>query len=93
LRQVGLELGVANLLEGSVQKAGDRIRVIVQLIDAGSDNHVWSETYDRELMDVFGVQSEIAQSIDTILKAKLSPSETHSLGESPTRALRPIRLI
>jgi TolB-like protein/Flp pilus assembly protein TadD len=85
LRQVGLELGVANLLEGSVQKAGDRVRVIVQLIDAGSDNHVWSETYDRELKDVFGVQSEIAQSIATALKAKLSPSETHSLGESPTR--------
>jgi TolB-like protein/Flp pilus assembly protein TadD len=85
LRQVGLELGVAKLLEGSVQKAGDRIRVIVQLIDAGSDNHVWSETYDRELKDVFGVQSEIAQSIATALKAKLSPSETHSLGESPTR--------
>jgi TolB-like protein len=85
LRQVGLELGVANLLEGSVQKAGDRVRVIVQLIDAGSDNHVWSETYDRELKDVFGVQSEIAQSIATALKAKLSPNETHSLGESPTR--------
>ena len=85
LRQVGLELGVTNLLEGSVQKAGDRIRVIVQLIDAGADNHVWSETYDRELKDVFGVQSEIAQSIATALRAKLSPGETHSLGESPTR--------
>jgi TolB-like protein len=85
LRQVGLELGVANLLEGTVQKARDRVRVIVQLIDAGSDNHVWSETYDRELKDVFGVQSEIAQSIASALKAKLSPSETHSLGESPTR--------
>ena len=85
LRQVGLELGVANLLEGGVQKAGDRVRVIVQLIDAGSDNHVWSETYDRELKDVFGVQSEIAQSISTALKAKLSPSEAHSLGEAPTR--------
>ena len=85
LRQVGQELGVVNLLEGSVQKAGDRIRVIVQLIDAGSDNHVWSETYDRELKDVFSVQSEIAQSIATALKAKLSPGETHALGESPTR--------
>jgi TolB-like protein/Flp pilus assembly protein TadD len=85
LRQVGLELGVTNLLEGSVQKAGDRIRVIVQLIDASGDNHVWSETYDRELKDVFGVQSEIAQSIATALRAKLSPGETHSLGKSPTR--------
>src|SRR5262249_58010441 len=84
LRQVGLELGVAKLLEGSVQKAGDRVRVIVQLIDAAGDNHVWSETYDRELKDVFGVQSEIAQSIATSLKTKLSSSETHSFGETPT---------
>jgi TolB-like protein/class 3 adenylate cyclase/Flp pilus assembly protein TadD len=84
LRQVGLELGVATVLEGSVQKAGDHVRVIAQLIDATSDNHLWSETYDRELKDIFGVQSEIAQSIATALKAKLSPNETHSLGELPT---------
>jgi hypothetical protein len=80
-----LELGVVNLLEGSVQKAGDRIRVIVQLIDANSDNHVWSETYDRELKDIFSVQSEIAQSIAAALKAKLSAGETNSLGTLPTR--------
>jgi serine/threonine-protein kinase len=85
LRQVGLELGVATVLEGSLQRAGDRIRVIVQLIDANSDNHVWSETYDRELKDIFGVQSEIAQSIAAALKAKLSPGETNSLGKLPTR--------
>src|SRR5262252_5330991 len=85
LRQVGLELGVATVLEGSLQRAGDRIRVIVQLIDANSDNHVWSETYDRELKDIFGVQSEIAQSIASALKAKLSPGETNSLGTLPTR--------
>jgi len=85
LRQVGLELGVATVLEGSLQRAGDRIRVIVQLIDANSDNHVWSETYDRELKDIFGVQSEIAQSIATALKAKLSPGETNSLETPPTR--------
>ena len=85
LRQVGLELGVANLLEGSVQRAGERVRVIAQLIDARSDNHLWSETCDRELKDVFGVQSEIAQSIATALTAKLSPSESQSLGERPTR--------
>src|SRR5215467_13417186 len=85
LRQVGLELGVATVLEGSLQRAGDRIRVIVQLIDANTDNHVWSETYDRELKDIFGVQSEIAQSIAVALKAKLSPDETNSLGTLPTR--------
>jgi len=85
LRKVGLELGVATVLEGSLQRVGDRIRVIVQLIDANSDNHVWSETYDRELKDIFGVQSEIAQSIASALKAKLSPDETNSLGTLPTR--------
>ena len=73
LRQVGEELGTATVLEGSVQKAGDRVRVIVQLIDASSDNHIWSETYDRELNDIFNVQSEIAQKIATALQAKLSP--------------------
>ena len=85
LRQVGLELGAASVLEGSVQKSGARVRVIVQLIDAASDAHVWSETYDRELKDIFGVQSEIAENVAMALKAKLSPSDAHSLGEVPTR--------
>ena len=85
LRQVGEELGAATVLEGSVQKAGDRVRVIVQLIDASSDNHIWSETYDRELNDIFNVQSEIAQKVATALQAKLSPADTQSLGEIPTR--------
>jgi TolB-like protein/Flp pilus assembly protein TadD len=85
LRQVGIELGAATVLEGSVQKSEGRVRVIVQLIDAASDAHIWSETYDRELKDIFSVQSEIAQNIATALKAKLSPSDAHSLGELPTR--------
>jgi TolB-like protein/Flp pilus assembly protein TadD len=85
LHQVGEELGTATVLEGSVQKVGDRVRVIVQLIDASSDNHIWSETYDRELNDIFNVQSEIAQKVATALQAKLSPADTQSLGEIPTR--------
>jgi len=85
LRQVGLQLGAATVLEGSVQKAGERVRVIVQLIDAGSDAHVWSETYDRELKDIFSVQSEIAQNIATALRAKLSANDAQSVGEVPTR--------
>ena len=85
LRQVGSELSVATLLEGSVQRSQDRVRVIVQLIDARSDHHLWSETYDRELKDIFAVQSEIAQSVAHSLRAKLSPGEAHSLGELPTQ--------
>ena len=86
LRQVGTELGVATILEGSVQRATDRVRVIVQLIDAASDAHLWSETYDRELKDIFSVQSEIAQNIATSLKAKLSPGDKQSLGQLPTQS-------
>jgi TolB-like protein len=85
LRQVGLELGAATVLEGSVQKAGERIRVIVQLIDAATDTHLWSETYDRELKDTFTVQSDIAQRVATALRARLSPDDEQSLAEAPTR--------
>ena len=85
LRQVGMELGAAHVLEGSVQKAGERVRVIVQLIDTLSDAHLWSETYDRELKDIFSVQSDIAQSIAIALKAKLPHSDKESLDEAPTR--------
>jgi len=86
LRQVATELGAATILEGSVQRAADRVRVIVQLIDAASDAHLWSETYDRELKDIFSVQSEIAQNIATSLKAKLSPGDKQSLGQLPTQS-------
>jgi TolB-like protein len=85
LRQVAAELGAATILEGSVQRAAERIRIIVQLIDATSDAHLWSETYDRDLKDVFSVQSEVAQKIATSLKAKLSPGDTESLAQTPTR--------
>jgi TolB-like protein/Tfp pilus assembly protein PilF len=86
LRQVATELGAATILEGSVQRATDRVRVIVQLIDATTDAHLWSDTYDRELKDIFSVQSEIAQKIATSLKTKLSADDKQSLGQLPTQS-------
>jgi len=85
LRQVAAELGVATVLEGSVQKAGDRARIIVQLIDAQTDTHLWSETYDRELKDIFSLESEVAQKIADSLKEKLTPEAAQSLEQVPTR--------
>jgi len=85
LRRVATELAVATVLEGSVQKADDRVRIIVQLIDAQSDAHLWSETYDRQLKDIFSVESEVAQSIAGALKAKLTLETAQSLDQVPTR--------
>ena len=74
-REIGQELGVANLVEGSVQHVGDHIRIHVQLIDTRTDFHLWAQTYDRELRDIFTLQNEIATSIADQLRAKISPSE------------------
>ncbi len=84
IAEIAKELAVAHILEGSVQKSANRIRVNVQLIDAATDNHLWAETYDRELDDVFAVQSEVAQKIAASLKAKLTPAERVALTTSPT---------
>jgi len=75
LREVAKELGVANLLEGSVQHAANRVRVFVQFVDARTDTHLWAERYDRELADVFAVESDIAKTIARELGARLSPAE------------------
>lgn len=72
IRQIAEELGVGNVMEGSVRRVGNRIRIVVQFIDAGTDRHIWTETYDRELTDVFAVQSEIAQKVAAALDATLS---------------------
>ena len=85
LKTVSRELGVATVLEGTVQRAGDRVRVNVQLIDARVDSHLWAKNYDRELKDVFAVQSEISQEIADALQAKLSPKEAGNLAVAPTR--------
>ena len=85
LKTVGAELGAARILEGSVQKSGDSVRVNVQLIDARSDTHLWAQTFDRKLENVFAVESEVAQQIADVLKAQLSPRETQALAQAPTR--------
>ena len=79
------ELGVATVLEGTVQKAGDKVRVNVQLLDARSDTHLWAKSYDRNLSDIFTVESDVAQEIADALQAKLSPSQAKALAEAPTR--------
>jgi adenylate cyclase len=83
-REVGIELDVGSILEGSLRKAGNRIRITTQLIDANSDRHVWGESYDRHFDDVFGVQSEIAEKVAEILKVKLVSGEKAKLEKSPT---------
>ena len=85
LKTVSQQLGVATVLEGTVQRAGDRVRVNVQLIDARADTHLWAKNYDRELKDVFEVQSEISQQIADALQAKLSPREARTLAVAPTQ--------
>src|SRR5207248_1718858 len=87
LRQIANELGVAHVIEGSVQRAANRVRVSAQLIDAKSDTHLWVNTYDRPLDDVFAIQSEIAKAIATQLKAKLSPTEKAAIEQPPTTNL------
>jgi TolB-like protein/class 3 adenylate cyclase/Tfp pilus assembly protein PilF len=87
LREIGQQLGVANLLEGSVQRAGGKVRVNAQLIDARNDAHLWAQTYDRDLADVFAIQSEVAQAIADQLHAKLSPAEKAAINQPPTADL------
>ena len=85
LKAVAQELGVSTVLEGAVQKTAGKVRVNVQLIDARADTHVWAKSYDRDLKDVLGVESEVSQEIADALKAKLSPSESHALASAGTR--------
>ncbi len=84
-REIGKMLGVATLLEGSVRRIGSRVRVNVQLIDANNDEHIWAEDYDRDLTDVFAIQTDLAQKIASALRAKLSPNEKARLDRRPTQ--------
>jgi serine/threonine-protein kinase len=84
LRNVGRQLGVAHIVEGSVQRVGNRVRVSAQLVDARTDRHLWAQTYDREVADVFEIQTDLAQKIASALRAKLSPSEKARLDRRPT---------
>src|SRR5437773_1236471 len=84
LRQIAQQLDVANILEGSVQKANDQVRVNVQLINALTDAHLWAEIYDRKLTDIFAVESDIAKTIADALQAKLTGSEKRMMAAQPT---------
>lgn len=90
LREIGAELGVATILEGRVQRAGDRLRINVQLIDTASDEHLWADIYDRQLTaeDIFAIQTEMAIAIADALKATLTPTEVARLNERPTQSTR-----
>ena len=84
LRDIAKQLGVMNILEGSVQKSGDSVRVNVQLINAATDAHLWADTFDRRLTDIFAVESEIAKTIAETLQAKITGSEKTSIAKAPT---------
>src|SRR5947199_6398205 len=84
LREIAKQLGVSNILEGSVQKAADQVRVSVQLINATTDGHLWAEIYDRKLTDIFKVETDIAKTIAETLQAKLTGSEEHAISVKPT---------
>jgi TolB-like protein/class 3 adenylate cyclase/cytochrome c-type biogenesis protein CcmH/NrfG len=85
LKTVSQQLGVATVVEGTVQRAADKVRVNVQLIDARADSHLWAKTYDREIKDVFAVESEVSQEIADALQAKLSDAEATTLATAPTK--------
>src|SRR5204862_7249206 len=82
--EIGRQLRVSNVLEGSVQKAGDRVHINVQLIRAEDDAHLWAQSYDRQLTDIFGVEAEVAKSIADSLQATLSPQEKARVETKPT---------
>jgi serine/threonine protein kinase/tetratricopeptide (TPR) repeat protein len=88
LKEIGAMLSAATLLEGSVRRVGDRVRIVAQLIDAETDQHLWAETYDRQLTDIFAIQSDVALQIATALRAELSPDEQSRIHREPTRDLQ-----
>jgi serine/threonine protein kinase/Flp pilus assembly protein TadD len=87
LRQIAKELGVNTILEGSVRRAENRVRIVAQLIDAETDEHIWAETFDRDLQDIFEIQSDVAQRIAAALEAELSPAEKAHIDHRPTQNL------
>src|SRR6266581_3217891 len=87
LPEIARQLRVAHILEGSVQKSGDTVRVNVQLIKAATDSHLWADTFDRKLTDIFSVESEVAKAIAEQLQAKISPSENSAIEKAPTTDL------
>ncbi|HEX8281013.1 MAG TPA: hypothetical protein VF551_06530, partial [Chthoniobacterales bacterium] len=87
LSEIARQLGVTHVLEGTVQKAGDQVRINVQLINAETDTHVWAESFDRKLIDLFGVESEVAEKIASALQARLTGEEHQALAVTPTKSV------
>jgi serine/threonine-protein kinase len=92
IREISRELGVSHVLEGSVRRYGTKLRIVAQLIDAQSDQHLWAETYDREMTDIFAIQTEVAEQIAEILHARLSPTDRSRLAKKPTDDLEAYNL-
>jgi serine/threonine-protein kinase len=92
LREIGAILQVGTLLEGSVRRSGDRVRIVAQLIDAEADQHLWADTYDRQLTDIFAIQTDVALQIAAALQAELSPHELKRLDREPTSDVRAYQL-
>jgi len=87
LSEIGKELGVATILEGSVRRSGNRVRIVAQLIDTETDKHLWTDTYDRNLDDIFAIQSDVAKKIAAALEASLTPEEEKRIHKKPTENL------
>jgi TolB-like protein/Tfp pilus assembly protein PilF len=92
LREIGRSLGAATLLDGSVRHAGDRVRIVATLVDVETERHLWAETYDRQLTDIFAIQSDVALQIARALEAELSPGEETRVLKQPTRDFQAYRL-
>lgn len=92
LKEIGAKLGAATLLEGSVRRVGDRVRIVAQLIDAETDQHLWAETYDRQLTDIFVIQTDVALNIAAALKAELSIDEQTRVRKEPTSDVQAYQL-
>lgn len=92
VREIGRELGVSHVLEGSVRRAGRKVRIVAQLIDANSDEHLWAETWDRDIADIFAIQTEVAEHIAGILHAQLSPTDRSRLAKKPTNDMEAYNL-
>ena len=87
LKEIGKELGVANILEGSIRRIGDRVRITGQLIKASSDQNLWAEKYDRDIQDIFSVQDEVANAIANALRIELSDEESMMISSSQTESV------
>jgi len=92
LKEIGTALGATTLLDGSVRRAGDRVRIVAKLIDVETDQHLWAETYDRQMTDIFSIQTDVALHIAAALKAELSPDEQARVRKEPTTNLQAYQL-